>query len=152
MTMEKNRYNLEQPYIEVIRELIKLQQEVAHNIKVTKSLEVVKQLKGQSELNQAYIDLCNEQKELAGRHGETVLVKALEITKGEHAARADLEVKVMSPFNERNLIAKTPDQAKIDEYRELYTKGWKNFTYRLLDPAEKLKIVQAISQEADDVL
>lgn len=40
-TMETDRFEMEQPFIEVIRELIQLQQELAQRIKTTKSMEVV---------------------------------------------------------------------------------------------------------------
>lgn len=90
LTMDSDRFAIEQPFILVTREFIKLQQELAQRMKLTKSVKVLEDLKGESQMNQDYVDLIMKAKDLTGRHEETVLVKTLEITKGDHQARATL--------------------------------------------------------------
>ena len=59
-------------------------------MKLTKSLRVLEGLKEEDQMNQHYIDMIMKAKDLTGRHEETVLVKTLEITKGDHQARGIL--------------------------------------------------------------
>ena len=80
------------------------------------------------------------------------MIKALEITKGDHAARAELARSVTSPLNEKNLGENPPTAEKVNYYQELYTRGWEKFTYRELPKEEKLEIARAVSQEADGLL
>lgn len=106
----------------------------------------------QSEVNEQYIKLCLEMKDMAGRHDETVLINALEISKVEHAARGELGDQVNSPLNEKTMKSGPLSPEKIKEHKELYTKGWEKFTYRELPVKQKLKIAEDISKESDDLL
>lgn len=113
----------------------------------------MEQLKEKSELNDAYIRLLSEQKELSGRNAETVLLKNLEISKGKHAERAELALKVEAPFvNKDDETINPVAPEKQEYYRELYTRGWEKFTYRELPAAEKLLVQQKVSEEADQAL
>ena len=58
--MDPERFAIEQPFVEVTRELIQLQQELAHKMKMSKAGEVIAKLKDQKDLNDAYIELLTE--------------------------------------------------------------------------------------------
>lgn len=90
--MDTARFEIEQVFVEVIRELIFVQEKLVQRIKDTNDAELIEKLKTEKDLNEAYIKLIAEQKDLTGRHEETVLTKTLEITKGDHAARAELAI------------------------------------------------------------
>ena len=150
--MDTDRFNVEQSYIEIIRELIRFQQQIVQQIKETKSAEVIKKLKESQKQNEDYIRLCHEQKEFSGRNAETVLIKTLEISKGIMTSRAELEQEVKSPLNEKNLGMSELSPEKIEEHKELYTRGWEKFTYRQLPAEEKLKLLEKVSHESEDML
>jgi len=82
-----------------------------------------------------------------------VLLKNLEISKGKHAERAELALKVEAPFvskDEETINPVAPE--KQEYYRELYTRGWEKYTYRELSAEEKLLVQHKISEEADQAL
>ena len=91
-------------------------------------------------------------KELTGRHEETILIKTLEISKGDHQARGELEIQCTSPINEKNIGIGTIGPEIVEKHKDLYTKGWEKFTYRPLPAEEKEALIKKVSEEADELL
>ena len=98
-------------------------------------------LQKQLELNEACYGYCTLLKEIAvpPRQEEVALIKTLGISKSKHTQRADLEIEVNSPMTEKNLGSGDPPPPElIEHYKEVFTKGWENFTYRELTHEQKM--------------
>ena len=59
---------------------------------------------------------------------------------------------VNSPIGEDKLDPNPLPPEKVEEYRELYTRGWEKHAYRELSKEQKLEIAKQVSEEADRVL
>lgn len=85
-------------------------------------------------------------------HEEQRLIQKLKMSKADHAAHAELEIKVQSPLNFDKLDPAPVPAEKVEEFRDLYTKGWEKFTYRTLPQEQRLENARKISRQCDLVL
>jgi len=98
----------------------------------------LKQLNEETALNASLIKRLSKQKELTGRNDESVLIQTLKISKGILVARNELQIQVESPIDREKIATGELSPGKVEEYRELFNRGWQTSVNRELSKEEKI--------------